>query len=465
MSSSIHPTVFREYDIRGLVDQDLTPQGVTLLGHAFGAYLLRHDVSQTLLGWDSRSSSPAYRDAITQGLLATGIDVIDIGEVTTPIFYFARIHFNIDGGVMITASHNPAEYNGFKLALGPATLYGEEIQEVRKILEEGTFPEGSGKRTTANPVPAYLAMLHEKIQLGPKSLHVVVDCGNGTPSLFARDVMKSFNLSHAEFLYCESDPSFPNHHPDPVVAKNLRDLIERVKETHADVGIAFDGDGDRIGVVDDQGNIIWGDRLMVLYWREILARHPRAKAIVEVKCSQTLVDEIVRLGGQPEFFKTGHSLIKARMRELGAVFTGEMSGHMFFADEYYGFDDAFYAMGRLLRILSHSQKPLSRLLQDVPIKPSTPEIRINCPDDKKAEVVGTLKAHYQARHDVSVIDVDGVRVVFPYGWGLIRASNTQPALVARAEADTFPHLNAITEDLEGALKQFSFIPQIDWSGN
>ncbi|HBQ94448.1 MAG TPA: phosphomannomutase, partial [Sulfobacillus sp.] len=343
----MNPTAFREYDIRGLVDQDFTPEGVTLLGQAFGTYLLKHNVSQTLVGWDSRSSSPSYRDAITQGLLATGVDVIDIGEVTTPIFYFARIHFNIDGGVMITASHNPAEYNGFKLALGPSTLYGEEIQQVRKILEEAAFPEGSGKRTTANPVPAYLSMLNEKIQLGPKSLRVVVDCGNGTPGLFARDVMKSFGVNDVEFLYCEPDPSFPNHHPDPVVAKNLRSLISRVKDTKADVGIAFDGDGDRIGVVDDQGEIIWGDRLMVLYWREILARHPRAKAIVEVKCSQTLVDEIVRLGGQPEFFKTGHSLIKARMREIGAVFTGEMSGHMFFADEYYGFDDAFYAMGRL----------------------------------------------------------------------------------------------------------------------
>lgn len=465
MSSSINPTVFREYDIRGLVDQDFTLEGVSQLGKAFGTYLLDHGASQALLGWDSRSSSPAFRDAMTEGLLSTGVDVIDIGQVTTPIFYFARIHFNIDGGVMITASHNPAEYNGFKLALGPATIYGEEIQKVRAILESGSFHQGAGKRTTANPVPAYLAMLHEKIQLGPKALHVIVDCGNGTPSLFARDVMKAFGVENAEFLFCEPDPTFPNHHPDPVVAKNLQDLIARVKETGADLGVAFDGDGDRIGVVDDQGEIIWGDRLMVLYWREILARHPRAKAIVEVKCSQTLVDEIVRLGGQPEFFKTGHSLIKARMREIGAVFTGEMSGHMFFADEYFGFDDAFYATGRLLRILSHSDRPLSQLLQDVPMKPSTPEVRIDCPDDKKTEVVNALRNAYQNRSDVSVIDVDGVRVVFPYGWGLVRASNTQPALVARAEADTPEHLQTIIHDLEQALTSFPFISHIDWSGN
>jgi phosphomannomutase/phosphoglucomutase len=463
MSILINPSVFREYDIRGLVDVDFNADAIKSLGQAFGTYLLEHKSSEALLGWDSRSSSPAYRDAITAGLLSTGVDVIDIGEVTTPIFYFARIHLNIDGGVMITASHNPAEYNGFKLALGPSTLYGEEIQQVREVLERGVFTEGRGKRTTANPVPAYLSMLREKIQLGPHPINVVVDCGNGTPSLFARDVMEAFGV-HADFLYCETDPTFPNHHPDPVVAKNLQDLIARVKEIHADLGVAFDGDGDRIGVVDNEGQIIWGDRLMILYWREILARHPRAKAIVEVKCSQTLVDEITRLGGQPKFYKTGHSLIKARMREIGSVFTGEMSGHMFFADEYYGFDDAFYAAGRLFRILSHSEDSLSALLANVPLKPATPEVRIDCPDEKKSEVVSTLQKAYKARSDVSVIDIDGLRVNYAHGWGLVRASNTQPALVARAEADTEEHLAEITKDLEASLQQFPFIPAANWSG-
>lgn len=460
----LSPEIFREYDLRGIVDKDITPAGVEQLGMAFGTYLQDFGLTQCLVGWDSRASSPAYRDALTKGLVSTGIDVIDIGQVTTPIFYFARIHYNIEGGVMITASHNPAEYNGFKLARGQATIYGDEIQKVRQMVEAGQFRRGNGHISHTDPVPAYLHMLREKIQLGSRPLKVVIDCGNGTPGLFARDVMAAFGIPDATCLYCTPDPTFPNHHPDPVVAKNLVDLIATVKEQHADLGIAFDGDGDRIGVVDEKGQILWGDRLMVLYWREILAKHPGAPAIIEVKCSQTLFDEVKRLGGKPEFFKTGHSLIKARMRELNAVFTGEMSGHMFFADEYFGYDDAFYAAGRLLRILSHTDQPLSALLADVPTPPSTPEVRIECPDDQKTTVVQALLTHYQADPQVSVITVDGLRVVFPHGWGLIRASNTQPALVARAEADTNEHLHEITADLTRQLAQFPFIGSIDWTG-
>lgn len=461
----LNPSIFREYDLRGLVDQDINPDGVEELGRAFGTYLQNFGLTQCLLGWDSRASSPTYRDAVTQGLAATGIHVIDIGQVTTPIFYFARVHYEIEGGIMITASHNPAEYNGFKMARGKSTIYGEEIQDVRRLLESGEFRQGTGTRSHRDPVPAYLAMLADKIQLGPKPLKVVVDAGNGTPGLFTQDVMEgSFKLKDPTYLYCTPDPTFPNHHPDPVVAKNLVDLIAAVKREHADLGIAFDGDGDRIGVVDEEGQIIWGDRLMILYWREILSKYPGSPAIVEVKCSQTLYDEIQRLGGHPEFFKTGHSLIKARMRELNAVFTGEMSGHMFFADEYFGYDDAFYAAGRLLRLLSHTDKPLSALLSDVPVLPSTPEVRIDCPDDQKSHVVGALLAHYQSQPDLTVITIDGLRVIFPHGWGLIRASNTQPALVARAEADTEAHLKQITDDLTRQLAPFPFIGAIDWNG-
>lgn len=461
----LNPSIFREYDLRGLVDEDIDPEGVEQLGRAFGTYLHTFDLTQCLLGWDSRASSPTYRDAVTRGLVATGIHVIDIGQVTTPIFYFARVHYEIEGGIMITASHNPAEYNGFKMARGKSTIYGEEIQDVRRLLESGEFHQGPGTLSHQDPVPAYLAMLADKIQLGPKPLKVVVDAGNGTPGLFTQDVMEgSFKLTNPTYLYCTPDPTFPNHHPDPVVAKNLVDLIATVKQEHADLGIAFDGDGDRIGVVDEEGHIIWGDRLMILYWREILAKYPGSPAIVEVKCSETLYDEIQRLGGHPEFFKTGHSLIKARMRELNAVFTGEMSGHMFFADEYYGYDDAFYAAGRLLRLLSHTDKPLSALLSDVPVLPSTPEVRIDCPDDQKSHVVGALLAHYQSQPDLTVITIDGLRVRFPHGWGLIRASNTQPALVARAEADTEEHLKQITDDLTRQLAQFPFIGAIDWTG-
>ncbi len=462
----LNPTIFREYDLRGIVDQDITVDGVISLGRAFGTYLKRHQVNDAVLGWDSRASSPAYRKAITQGLTASGVTVLDIGEVTTPIFYWARLHYRLDGGVMITASHNPAEYNGFKLAHGRGTIFGKEIQAVRRILESGEFIQGKGGVRHDNPVPAYLNMLHEKIQLGPRPLKVVVDCGNGTPSLFVRETMQAFGLTDVTYLYCDADPTFPNHHPDPVVAKNLTDLIASVSRTGADLGVAFDGDGDRIGVVDERGQIIWGDRLMILYWREILARHPNVPAIVEVKCSQTLVDEIQRLGGRPLFYKTGHSLIKDKMRELDAVFTGEMSGHMFFADEYYGFDDAFYAAGRLFRILSHTSQSLSQLLADVPQLPSTPEVRIDCPDAEKFRVIERLQAQFAGDPAVHVIDVDGVRVDFGYGWGLIRASNTQPALVARAEADTKEHLDQIIDRLESSLRQFSFMAHthISWDG-
>ncbi|MCL8208104.1 MAG: phosphomannomutase/phosphoglucomutase [Actinomycetia bacterium] len=457
----MNPTVFREYDIRGVVDQDITVDDVCRLGRAWGTYLRRQGRDTAVLGYDTRASSPAFRDAMTEGLVATGIHVVDIGTVTTPIFYWSRIHLGIDGGVMITASHNPAEFNGFKLALGPATLYGREIQAVRALMEAGTFADGSGSVRREDPVPAYLAMLRDKIRLGPRRLRVVVDTGNGTASLFAEDIFRGWGCETIG-LFTTPDPTFPHHHPDPVVAKNLTDLIRAVRAEGADVGIAFDGDGDRIGVVDETGRIIWGDRLMILYWREILPRYPGTRAIVEVKCSKTLIDEIERLGGRPEFYKTGHSLIKARMREIGAVFTGEMSGHMFFADEYYGFDDAFYAAGRLLRILSHTDRPLSALLADVPELAATPEVRIPCPDDQKFAVVDRLVAHFRARYPV--VDVDGVRVNYPYGWGLVRASNTQPALVARAEADTVEHLRGIEADIEEALASVLPGQSIDWTG-
>ena len=468
----MNPSVFREYDIRGVVGTDIVEADVERLGRTWGTYLERRGVRDVLVGYDTRASSPAFRNALVEGLTAVGRHVIDIGTVVTPIFYWARVHYGVDGGVMITASHNPAEFNGFKLALGPATIYGEQIQDVRRLMEREVDKHSAaqaddrsierGSVEHRNPVPDYIAMLAEKMTLGPRPLKVVVDAGNGTAALFAESVMRAYGVQSVVPLFCTPDPTFPNHHPDPVVAKNLADLIDEVKATGADVGIAFDGDGDRIGVVDDRGQILWGDQLMILYWREILARYPGARAIIEVKCSKTLVDEVIRLGGEPEFFKTGHSLIKARMREVGAVFTGEMSGHMFFADEYYGFDDALYAAGRLLRILSQSDLPLSALLADVPRLPSTPEVRVTCPDEEKFGVVTALRGQFQARYPV--IDVDGMRVNYPYGWGLVRASNTQPALVLRAEADTDEHLSQIKNDLEKALAGFPSVGTVDWEG-
>ncbi len=459
MRVTINPAIFREYDIRGVIGEDITPAVARSIARAYAVYLAKDGVREVIVGQDNRASSPSIRDAVVEALASSGCHVVDIGTLITPIFYFARVHYGIDGGIMITASHNPPEFNGFKLAHGFGTIYGEEIQHIRTLGERGEFPSGSGNVEQRDIGPAYLAMLRGKIRLGPQRLRVVVDCGNGTASLIAPEALRQLGAEVIP-LYCESDPRFPHHHPDPVQAENLRDLITAVKREQADVGIGLDGDGDRIGVVDDAGQIIWGDILMILFWREILPRYPGSVGIVEVKCSQALYEEIERLGGRPMFYRTGHSLIKAKMKEIGAVFTGELSGHMFFADEYYGYDDAVYAAARLLRILSHADQPLSRLLADMPRYHSTPEVRVDCPDEVKFEVVRRATEEFSRRY--TVIDIDGARVLFPEGWGLIRASNTQPALVLRAEART-PEALARIQTLIGAeLRRFPHVGTIQW---
>lgn len=361
--------------------------------------------------------------------------------------------------MMVTASHNPPEFNGFKLAGGPGTLYGDQIQQVRRLAEAGSFLSGPGSADAREITGQYLEMLARKISLGPRRLRVALDCGNGTASLVAPKVLAAWGVDVVP-LYCDSDPRFPHHHPDPVDPRNLRDLITAVRSGRCDLGIGLDGDGDRIGVVDDRGEIVWGDLLMVLFWREILPRYPGADVIVEVKCSQALVEEVRRLGGRPIFYRTGHSLIKAKMREIGAVFTGEMSGHMFFADEYYGYDDALYAAGRLLRILSHADVPLSGLMADVPRYPITPEVRVDCPDDRKFDVVALLTEEFKRHHQV--IEVDGARVLFDDGWGLVRASNTQPALVLRAEATSSGALQRIKQTMEETLRRFPEVGPVAW---
>jgi len=455
----INPQIFRQYDIRGVAERDLTDDTVELLGKAFGTYVRRAGTSKVLVGRDNRLSSGRLRDAIVRGLLSAGCDVVDIGLVVTPMLYYARVHFGIDGAVMITGSHNPPDENGFKLALGSGTIYGEEIQKLKKLMETQDFSSGSGKLEKRDAELPYRAMLAEKIRLGPRKLKVAVDCGNGTAALFAERIFRDWGCDVIP-LYCESDGSFPNHQPDPVKTANLVELRKTVVEKGADLGVAFDGDADRIGVVDESGGIIWGDMLMCLYWREIMARHPGAQAIIEVKCSQALVDEVVRLGGKPFFYKTGHSLIKAKMKEVGAVFTGEMSGHMFFADEYYGFDDAFYAAGRLLRILSNSNEKLSQMFAGMPKYYSTAETRIPCPDQDKFSVVQGLVERF--RREYEVIDVDGVRVLFGDGWGLVRASNTQPVLVARCEARTPEGLQRICKTMQQALEEFPEVEHFEW---
>jgi len=451
--------IFRQYDIRGDGKRDLTDETVRLIGQAFGTYIQEHRSKKVLVGRDNRLSSERLHKTLLEGLLNSGCQVIDLGLVVTPILYFAREHFQIDGGVMITGSHNPPQDNGFKLACGPGTIYGEEIQRLKNMILSQEFMSGDGALEVKDAVQPYLEMLAQKIKLGPRDLRVAVDCGNGTASLFAEKILQKWGCEIIP-LYCESDGSFPHHHPDPVKTANLLDLRQAVLKNKADLGVAYDGDADRIGVLDDQGEVVWGDKLMCLFWQEVLAKHPGELAIVEVKCSQALVDEVKRLGGKPFFYKTGHSLIKAKMRETGAVFTGEMSGHMFFADEYYGYDDAFYAAGRLLRILSNTEKPLSHLLSAIPRYYSTAETRIPCPEQAKFSVVSELADHF--RREYAVIDVDGVRVLFPEGWGLVRASNTQPVLVARCEAKTAEGLKRISAIMKEAIGKHKEVGDFNW---
>ena len=446
----INPAIFREYDIRGLAESELSPPIVQRIGRAYGSLLLAKGTDKILIGGDVRLSTPVIRENLISGLTTLGIDIIDIGIVTTPLFYYGLYHYDLNGGIMFTGSHNPKEFNGLKIACGKTTIYGGDIQKIRQIIEENNIPKSNrtGQVIREDLEKSYLDMLTAKIQLGPRKLRVVADAGNGAASLYIEKFLKNLGCE-AIPLFCEPDGNFPNHHPDPVKRNNLNYLIEVVKKQKADVGIAYDGDADRIGVVDDRGEVIWGDKLMILYWREILSQHPGETAIVEVKCSQALVDEIIRLGGNPCFYKTGHSLIKAKMKELKTLFTGEMSGHMFFADEFYGFDDAFYATGRLLRILSNSDKRLSELLSDIPVYYSTAETRIDCPDEAKFAVIEKIKN--EVLKDYAAITVDGVRINYPDGWGLVRASNTQPVLVARCESKSRDSLKFITGDLKDRI--------------
>jgi len=458
---TVPSNIFREYDIRGVADTELSSDTVTKIGRAFGTYLYNEGVGSIALGGDVRFSTERIKRDITEGLTSTGIDVTDIGTVTTPLLYWALYHLDLNGGVMVTGSHNPKDMNGLKLACGKSTIYGEQIQEILKIIKKGEFhkAERPGSCTKKDISEEYLSMLSSKIKLGPKKLKVTVDSGNGTAGVYIEQFLTDIGCEVYP-LFCEPDGNFPNHHPDPLKRENLVSLIEEVKKRKADVGIAFDGDADRIGVVDEKGDVVWGDTLMALYWREILPENPGAVAIIEVKCSQALEDEILRLGGKPYYYKAGHSLIKAKMKELKALFSGELSGHMFFADEYYGFDDAFYAAGRLLRILSNSDRTLSDMLSDMPVYYSTAEIRVDCPDDRKFEVIEKIKE--DALRDHEAITIDGVRIKYPDGWGLVRASNTQPVLVTRCEGKTKESLDAITEDMKNRMKKAG-LPDFEWT--
>lgn len=439
--------IFREYDIRGVVGTDLTEETVEKLGKSIGTYLIRHNVHDMVLGRDCRLSSDNLRDILTRGLLSTGINVIDIGICHTPLVYFSLFHLEINGGVMITGSHNPPECNGFKVCLGKTTIFGAEIQNLKEIIRKSDFIQGAGAVSFQDVLPAYGEHICKDIRL-PRKIKVVVDAGNGTGGRAAVPILRKLGCDVIE-LYCTMDGNFPHHHPDPTIPGNLQELIGTVKKERADLGIAYDGDGDRIGAVDEQGNIIWGDQLLIIYAREILKEVPGATFISEVKASRNFYDDISNRGGRAIMWKTGHSLIKAKMKEEHALLAGEMSGHMFFAHRYYGFDDAVYATCRLLEILARKNQPLSSLLADVPKTFSTPEIRVDCPDEKKFDIIEKVKARFTATHEV--IDIDGARILMQGGWGLARASNTQPVLVLRFEAYSPERLEEIKNEVEAVV--------------
>ncbi len=446
---TLNPNIFREYDIRGIADEELLDPGIRDLGQALGTFIQRQGGAGNInLGRDCRLSSTRLRNALIEGLKASGCQVTDIGTVPTPLLYYSVYHLKAAGGVMITGSHNPAEYNGFKVMCGQSTIHGEDIQAVKRIIEARDFAQGEGSENHFDVVTPYVDELTAKFKF-ERRLRVVVDAGNGVGGPVFHRVIEKLNLDAGE-LFMDMDGRFPNHHPDPTQPENLRHLVAAVRERPVDLGLAFDGDADRVGAVDEKGNMVYGDMLLLIYGREILERKPGATVIGEVKCSQFLYDELRRLGGNAIMWKTGHSLIKAKMKETHAELAGEMSGHMFFADGYYGFDDALYAACRLMEIVSRSGKPLSAQLSTVPKTLSTPELRNDCPDDTKFSVVKKVLAHFQAKYEV--IDVDGARINFPRGWGLVRASNTQPVLVMRFEATTPELLQQYRAEVEAAVE-------------
>jgi phosphomannomutase/phosphoglucomutase len=426
----MNPAIFREYDIRGVADKDLLDEDVEQLGRTLATYLIRHSGHTICLGRDCRLSGTRIHDALLKGLLAAGANVLEIGVAPTPLLYFSAFHFKAHGAIVITGSHNPPEYNGFKIVCGSGSLHGEQIQQLLKLVQTNDFETGEGTLKEVDAATPYLDELTAQFKFERK-VNVVVDAGNGTAGPLMHRLLERLNVKATE-LFFEMDGAFPNHHPDPTVPENLKQLQNSVRANKAELGIAFDGDSDRIGVVDENGNVVYADMLLLIFGREILTRKPGSTFIGEVKCSQVMYDKLAELGGKPVMYKTGHSLIKAKMKQERAELAGEMSGHMFFADRYFGYDDALYAACRLLEIVAKSGKPLSYQLEGIPVLFSTPELRVDCADDKKFQVVSkvaeTVRRHYP------VVDVDGVRVPFEHGWGVVRASNTQPVLVMRFEA-------------------------------
>jgi len=450
----INPYIFREYDIRGVIEKDFTSDTLSLLAKGFGTYFNQAGVTSISIGGDVRNSTPFIREILIDEITKAGINVIDIGPVPTPIQYFSMYQLPVEGGIMITGSHNPPDYNGFKVTLRKSPVFGDEIQKIKLITESGNFSKGSGSTEQISLLEDYIKYVSNSIQI-KRPLKVTLDSGNGAAGLVAQSLYNSLGID-SEDIYPDPDGNFPNHHPDPTVVENIQDLIKNVKENNADFGVGYDGDGDRIGVVDDKGEIIWGDKLLMIFSRSILKNHPGASIIFEVKCSQALPEMIERFGGNPVMWKTGHSLLKKKMKEINSPLAGEMSGHIFFADRYFGYDDAIYASVRLAELLSETENKLSDLLSDIPKYHATPEIRAEVESDElKFKIAQQAKDYFSNKYEVN--DIDGVRIMFGDGWGLVRASNTQPVIVLRFEAKTKERLEEIQELVINKLREFGDI--------
>ncbi len=456
-----HPSILREYDIRGVIGKTLSEKEATWIGQAYGSMLRRHYKKKDhtiAVGRDGRLSSPKIEAALIEGLNKAGINVVKLGLSPTPMLYFSVFHLDLDGGIMITGSHNPPDYNGFKMMLGKKSLFGKQILELGGIIEEENFLEGEGTVTSKNIVKDYIDRITENLKL-EKDLKVAWDCGNGIAGHVIHELTQRIPGDHF-MLYDDVDGTFPNHHPDPTVAENLVDIQNYVAKYKCDVGIAFDGDADRIGVVDNKGRILWGDQLLAILAKDVLKNHPSAAIIADVKASQILFDEVRKYGGDPIMWKTGHSLIKTKMQETGAKLAGEMSGHIFFADDYYGFDDALYAAIRLINILISSDKTLDEMFDELPTMINTPELRFDCEEERKFAIVDEVKKRLKAS-DANFNDVDGVRVMTDDGWWLLRASNTQAAIVARCESSDEDGLKRLKNQLLEQL-DMSQVPVEDY---
>ena len=446
---NVNPYIFREYDIRGKVAEDFPPEVVVSLGKAFGTLVKRSGGREIAISGDIRLTTPDLINFFKEGVLSTGVDVINIGIVPTPVNYFSLFELDVAASVQITGSHNPPEFNGFKLSLHKKPVYGDQIQLIKNFILNLDYDNGEGSETRYKLLPKYAEMIQSKISIN-KKMKVVMDCGNAAAAINAPSIFKDLGVELKE-LFCEPDGTFPNHHPDPTVEENLKDLISEIKNGDYDLGIAFDGDADRLGVVDETGDIIWADQLLAILLSDVIEEGD--EVIFDVKCSQSLEDVISKLGGKPVMWKTGHSLIKNKMAENNCKIGGEMSGHIFFADDYFGYDDAIYVAGRLIQMLSNTEKTLSELKSVIPKYISTPEIRLEAEsDEKKFEIAKMAEDYFSKNYDC--ITVDGVRVKFKEGWALVRASNTQPVIVCRFEGNTLDNMNKIQSIILDKLKEF-----------